>query len=192
MRIMIVDDEPIIRMDLVEILEEHSCIVVAEAPDGETAVNLGRTIRPEIALMDIKMPGSIDGLDAARILIEEEICPVVLLTAYNHKEFVEESADVGVFGYLIKPINESEVFPALKVALAKWQYMQDLKEENADLKDKLEKRKIIDIAKGILMDKHNLKEREAYRRIQKLSMEKRTSMPEIAKSIIISQEFVNI
>lgn len=192
MRILVVDDEPIIRMDLIEILEEQNCIVVAEAADGETAVNLGRTIRPEITLMDIKMPGNIDGLEAARILIEEEICPVVLLTAYNHKEFIEESADAGVFGYLIKPINENEVFPALKVAVAKWQYMQELKEENANLKGKLEKRKIIDIAKGILMDKYDMKEREAYRKIQKLSMEKRTDMSEIAKSIIISQEFVSI
>lgn len=192
MRILVVDDEPIIRMDLREILEDCRCVVVAEASDGETAVNLARSTRPEAALMDIKMPGNIDGLDAARILIEEEICPVVLLTAYNHHEFIEESADVGVFGYLIKPINENEVYPALKVAVAKWQYLQSIKEENASLKDKLEKRKIVDIAKGILMDKYDMKEREAYKRIQKLSMEKRIDMSEIAKSIIISQEFANI
>lgn len=192
MRILVVDDEPITRMDLIEILQEQNCTVVAEAADGKTAVNLGRTIRPEITLMDIKMPGSIDGLDAARILAEEEICPVVLLTAYNHKKFIEKSADAGVFGYLIKPIDENEIFPALKVAVAKWQYTQELKEENAKLKNKLEKRKIIDIAKGILMDKYDMKEKEAYRKIQKLSMEKRTDMSEIAKSIIISQELTRI
>jgi len=192
MRILIVDDEPIIRMDLREILEELGCVVVGEAPDGETAVNLARSTRPEVTLMDIKMPGEINGLDAARILIEEEICPVVLLTAYNHREFVEESADVGVFGYLIKPINENEVYPALKVAVAKWRYLIDLKEENASLKDKFEKRKIVDIAKGILMDKYDMKEREAYKKIQRLSMEKRTDMAEIAKSIIISQEVASI
>ena len=145
--------------------------MVAEASDGETAVNLARSIVPDVALMDIKMPGNIDGMEAAKILIEEEICPVVLLTAYNQKELIEESTTIGVYGYLVKPIKESEVYPALKVAVAKWLGMQKLKVENADLKDKLEKRKVIDIAKGILMDKYEMKEREAYRRIQRLSME---------------------
>ena len=192
MRIMVVDDEPIIRMDLIEILLENNCIVVAEASDGETAVNLARSIVPDVALMDIKMPGNIDGMEAAKILIEEEICPVVLLTAYNQKELIEESTTIGVYGYLVKPIKESEVYPALKVAVAKWLGMQKLKVENADLKDKLEKRKVIDIAKGILMDKYEMKEREAYRRIQRLSMEKRLDMIEIAKSIILSNEFASL
>ncbi|HHV18610.1 MAG TPA: response regulator [Thermoanaerobacterales bacterium] len=192
MRIMVVDDEPIIRMDLIEILLENNCTVVAEASDGETAVNLARSIVPDVALMDIKMPGNIDGMEAAKILIEEEICPVVLLTAYNQKELIEESTTIGVYGYLVKPIKESEVYPALKVAVAKWLGMQKLKVENADLKDKLEKRKVIDIAKGILMDKYEMKEREAYRRIQRLSMEKRLDMIEIAKSIILSNEFASL
>ncbi|MDD4569004.1 MAG: response regulator [Tepidanaerobacteraceae bacterium] len=192
MRIMVVDDEPIIRMDLIEILMEHHCLVVAEASDGETAVNLARSVMPDAALMDIKMPGSIDGLEAAKILIEEEICPVVLLTAYNQKELIEESTSIGVYGYLVKPINESEVYPALKVAVAKWLGIQKLKEENADLKGKLEKRKIVEIAKGILMDRYDMKERDAYRRIQGLSMEKRLDMIEIAKSIILSNEFASM
>ena len=192
MRIMVVDDEPIIRMDLIEILLENNCTVVAEASDGETAVNLARSIVPDVALMDIKMPGNIDGMEAAKILIEVEICPVVLLTAYNQKELIEESTTIGVYGYLVKPIKESEVYPALKVAVAKWLGMQKLKVENADLKDKLEKRKVIDIAKGILMDKYEMKEREAYRRIQRLSMEKRLDMIEIAKSIILSNEFASL
>lgn len=192
MRIIVVDDEPIIRMDLIEILIENNCIVVGEASDGETAVNLARSIVPDAALMDIKMPGNIDGMEAAKILIEEEICPVVLLTAYNQKELIEESASIGVYGYLVKPIKETEVYPVLKVAVAKWLGMQKLKVENADLKDKLEKRKVIDIAKGILMDKYDMKEREAYRRIQRLSMEKRLDMIEIAKSIILSNEFASL
>lgn len=192
MRIMVVDDEPIIRMDLIEILFENNCTVVAEASDGETAVNLARSTVPDATLMDIKMPGNIDGMEAAKILIEEEICPVVLLTAYNQKELIEESTTIGVYGYLVKPIKESEVYPALKVAVAKWLGMQKLKVENADLKDKLEKRKVIDIAKGILMDKYEMKEREAYRRIQRLSMEKRLDMIEIAKSIILSNEFASL
>ncbi len=192
MRIMVVDDEPIIRMDLIEISLENNCTVVAEALDGETAVNLARSIVPDATLMDIKMPGNIDGMEAAKILIEEEICPVVLLTAYNQKELIEESTIIGVYGYLVKPIKESEVYPALKVAVAKWLGIQKLKVENADLKDKLEKRKVIDIAKGILMDKYEMKEREAYRRIQKLSMEKRLDMIEIVKSIILSNEFASL
>ncbi|HHX24122.1 MAG: ANTAR domain-containing response regulator [Tepidanaerobacteraceae bacterium] len=192
MRILVVDDEPIIRMDLIEILMENNCIIAAEAADGETAVNLARSVLPDAALMDIKMPGSIDGIEAARILIEEGICPVVLLTAYNQKELIEESTIIGVFGYLVKPIKESEVYPALKVAVAKWLGIKKLKEENANLKNKLEKRKLIEVAKGILMDKYDMKEREAYRKIQRLSMEKRLDMIEVAKSIIISNEFASM
>lgn len=188
MRIMVVDDEPIIRMDLIEILMEHHCIVVGEASDGETAVSLARAIRPEATLMDIKMPGSISGLQAAKTLIEEEICPVVMLTAYNQRELVEESSSIGVYGYLVKPIREDDIFPTLKVAVAKWAGVQKLKEENASLKNRLEKRKIVDIAKGILMDNYNMKEQEAYRKIQRLSMEKRLDMVDIAKSIILSKE----
>ncbi|MFY9217138.1 MAG: response regulator [Tepidanaerobacteraceae bacterium] len=192
MRILVVDDEPIIRMDLKEILQENNCIVVAEASDGETAINLARSTMPDAILMDIKMPGHMDGLEAARIIIEEEICPVVMLTAYNQKELIEQSTAVGVYGYLVKPIKESEVYPALKVAVAKWMGLKQLKVENAELKDKLEKRKVIDIAKGILMDKYNMKERDAYRKIQRLSMEKRLDMSEIAKSIILSHEFASL
>ncbi len=192
MRILVVDDEPIIRMDLVEILLENNCIVVAEASDGETAVNLARSIIPDVTLMDIKMAGSINGMQAAKILIEEEICPVVLLTAYHQAELIEESTAIGVYGYLVKPIKESEVYPALKVAVTKWQGVQKLKEENIDLKNKLEKRKIIEVAKGVLMDKYDMKEKEAYRKIQKLSMEKRMDMVEIAKSIILSNEVASL
>jgi len=192
MRILVVDDEPIIRMDLKVILQENNCIVVAEASDGETAINLARSTMPDAILMDIKMPGHMDGLEAARIIIEEEICPVVMLTAYNQKELIEQSTAVGVYGYLVKPIKESEVYPALKVAVAKWMGLKQLKVENAELKDKLEKRKVIDIAKGILMDKYNMKERDAYRKIQRLSMEKRLDMSEIAKSIILSHEFASL
>ena len=179
-------------MDLKEILQENNCIVVAEASDGETAINLARSTMPDAILMDIKMPGHMDGLEAARIIIEEEICPVVMLTAYNQKELIEQSTAVGVYGYLVKPIKESEVYPALKVAVAKWMGLKQLKVENAELKDKLEKRKVIDIAKGILMDKYNMKERDAYRKIQRLSMEKRLDMSEIAKSIILSHEFASL
>ncbi|WP_213950646.1 ANTAR domain-containing response regulator [Tepidanaerobacter syntrophicus] len=192
MRVLVVDDEPIIRMDLVEILLDKNCTVVAEASDGKTAVNLARSIIPDVVLMDIKMPGDIDGMQAAKILIEEEICPVVLLTAYHHTELIEASTAIGVFGYLVKPIKEDELYPALRVAVSKWEGMQKLKEENVDLKNKLEKRKIIEKAKGVLMDKYDMKEKDAYRKIQKMSMEKRTDMIEIAKSIILSSELISL
>ncbi len=192
MRIMVVDDEPIIRMDLREMLEEHNCLVVAEASDGKTAINMARSVRPDLALMDIKMPGEINGLTASKVIIDEDICPVVLLTAYNQRELIEEAAQVGVYGYLVKPIKEDEVYPTLSVALAKWWKMRQLMKENGSLKNKLEKRKAIDIAKGILMEKYDMKEREAYRKIQKLSMEKRQDMLEISRSIIISNELIHL
>ena len=192
MRIMVVDDEPIIRMDLREILEEYGYTVICEASDGVTAVNLARSFRPTVTLMDIKMPGEIDGLDAAKVIIEEEICPVVMLTAYNQQELVEEASAVGVYGYLVKPIKENDVYPTINVAVANWEMLKKLKEENDCLKDKLEKRKIIDIAKGILMEKYNMKEKEAYRKMQKLSMQNRKEMAEIAKSIIINNQLMNL
>jgi AmiR/NasT family two-component response regulator len=192
MRIMVVDDEPIIRMDLIEILIDHHCIVVGEASDGETAIHLAKALRPEVTLMDIKMPGNINGMQAAKVLIDEEICPVVLLTAFNQEELVEESSTIGVFGYLVKPIREEDIFPALKVAKSRWNSLQRLKEENAKLKNKLEQRKIIERATGILMDHYDMKEHEAYRKIQRLSMDKRLAMVDVAKSIILSQEMACI
>lgn len=193
MRVLVVDDEPIIRMDIREILQEKNCIIVGEASDGETAVNLARNLRPDVVLMDIKMPGSIDGLEAAKIINEEEICPVVLLTAYSQYELVEEASSVvGIFGYLVKPIKEEDILPALNMAIAKWSSYKKLKEENNELKNKLESRKIIEIAKGIIMEKYNLSEKEAYKKMQKLSMDFRKNMVEIAKYIIINNKFDEI
>lgn len=190
MRVLIVDDEPIIRMDLEEILEENECIIVGEASDGETAVHLTRSLRPDVILMDIKMPGKIDGLQAARIINDEEICPTVLLTAYNQQELIREAAStIGIFGYLVKPIKEEDVLPALNLAIAKWEAYKKIKKENELLKSRLENRKIIEMAKGILMEKYNIKEKEAYRRIQKLSMDYRKEMVKIAKDIILSNKF---
>ncbi|KYO64159.1 ANTAR domain-containing response regulator [Thermovenabulum gondwanense] len=193
MRVLIVDDEPIIRMDIREMLQEKHCIIVGEASDGETAVNLARNLRPDVVLMDIKMPGSIDGLEAAKIINEEEICPVVLLTAYSQYELVEEASSVvGIFGYLVKPIKEEDILPALNMAIAKWSSYKKLKEENNELKNKLESRKIIEIAKGIIMEKYKLSEKEAYKKMQKLSMDFRKNMVEIAKYIIINNKFDEI
>jgi response regulator NasT len=190
MRVLIVDDEPIIRMDLEEILEENECIIVGEASDGETAVHLTRSLRPDVILMDIKMSGKIDGLQAARIINDEEICPTVLLTAYNQQELIREAAStIGIFGYLVKPIKEEDVLPALNLAIAKWEAYKKIKKENELLKSRLENRKIIEMAKGILMEKYNIKEKEAYRRIQKLSMDYRKEMVKIAKDIILSNKF---
>ncbi len=189
MRVLIVDDEPIIRMDLKEILEEKGCIIIGEASDGETAVHLSRSMKPDVVLMDIKMPGKMDGLQAAKRITEEEICPTVLLTAYNQQELVKEAAStVGIFAYLVKPIKEEDVLPALNLAVAKWKNYKEIKKENRLLKTKLKNRKLIEIAKGILMEKYNISERDAYRRIQKLSMDYRTDMVKIAKDIIVSDK----
>ena len=189
MRVLIVDDEPIIRMDLKEMLEEKGCIIIGEASDGETAVHLSRSMKPDVVLMDIKMPGKMDGLQAAKRITEEEICPTVLLTAYNQQELVKEAAStVGIFAYLVKPIKEEDVLPALNLAVAKWKNYKEIKKENRLLKTKLKNRKLIEIAKGILMEKYNISERDAYRRIQKLSMDYRTDMVKIAKDIIVSDK----
>ncbi|MCG0276170.1 MAG: response regulator [Thermosediminibacteraceae bacterium] len=193
MRVLIVDDEPIIRMDVREILEEKGCVVIGEAADGKTALNLARSLKPDVVLMDIKMPGDMDGLQAAKLINDEEICPVVLLTAYSESELVEQASSMGsIFGYLVKPIKEEDIMPALNMAVAKWSYYKKLKEENNELKSKLESRKIIEIAKGIIMEKYNLSEKEAYKKMQKLSMNMRKSMVEIAKNIIISNKFEEI
>jgi response regulator NasT len=189
MRVLIVDDEPIIRMDLKEMLEEKGCIIIGEASDGETAVHLSRSMKPDVVLMDIKMPGKMDGLQAAKRITEEEICPTVLLTAYNQQELVKEAAStVGIFAYLVKPIKEEDVLPALNLAVAKWKNYKEIKKENRLLKTKLKNRKLIEIAKGILMEKYNISERDAYRKIQKLSMDYRTDMVKIAKDIIVSEK----
>jgi len=186
-RVVIADDESIIRMDLKSLLEEMGHAVVGEAADGQKALELARSLKPDVVVMDIKMP-VMDGLDAAKIITEEKIAPVVLLTAYSQKDLIERAKDAGVYGYLVKPFQESDLLPAIEIAISRYLEVQDLESTVGDLEQKLETRKIVDRAKGILMDKLSMSEADAFRRIQQQSMNQRRSMKEIAEAIIIAHE----
>ncbi len=186
-RVVIADDESIIRMDLKSLLEEMGFEVVGEAADGQKAVELTRTHKPDVVLLDIKMP-VMDGLDAAKIISEEKIAPVVLLTAYSQKDLVQRAKDAGVYAYLVKPFQESDLMPAIEIAIARYLEQQEMENTLGDLEQKLETRKLVDKAKGILMDKYKMPEADAFRRIQQQSMNQRRSMREIAEAIVIAHE----
>lgn len=189
-RVVIADDESIIRMDLREMLSDLGYLVVGEAGDGRSAVNLGRELRPDIVIMDVRMP-DLDGIEAAKILTEERIAPVVLLTAFSQQHLVERAKEAGVVGYIVKPYQESDLAPAIEVALARFEEFRAMEREVNSLKDALEARKLVDRAKGILMDTQGLTEADAFRRIQKMSMNTRKSMKEIAEAIILTREAEN-
>lgn len=188
-RVIIADDESIIRMDLREMLTNLGYLVVGEVGDGRSAVNLARELGPDIVIMDIKFEGDdFDGIDAARILTEEQISPVLLLTAYSQKDLVVRAREAGVVGYLVKPFREADLVPAVEVALARFGEFRAMEKQVGDLEDALETRKFVDRAKGILMDSHDLTEAEAFRRIQKMSMNTRKPMKEVAEAIILAQQ----
>ena len=183
LRLVIADNESIIRLDLREMLEDAVHEIVGEAVNGRKAVELTRMHRPDLVIMDIKMP-EMDGITAARKISEEKIAPVLLLTAFSQPEIVEQAKDSGVLGYLVKPVQESNLFPAIEIALSRWQEMQGLEAELDKLKDSLETRKIVARAKGIIMAAHKLGEQEAYRRIQRYAMTKRISIKDVAEAIV--------
>lgn len=185
LRIVIADDEPIIRMDLRRTLENMGHIVAGEAGDGRQAIEVTRELKPDVVILDVKMP-HLDGIDAAKVISTEGIAPVLLLTAYSDRELVERAKDAGVFAYLIKPFKEADLMPAIEIAMARFEEMLEIEKEVADLENKLETRKAVDRAKGILMDMYGLKEQDAFRRIQVQSMNTRKSMREIAEAIIIA------
>ena len=186
-RVVVADDESIVRMDLREMLESLGYLVVGEAGDGESAVHLSRELKPNIVVMDIKMPG-MDGIEAGRILTEERIAPVLLLTAYSQQDLVERAKEAGVMAYIVKPFNEADLAPAIEVALQRWDEFRSLEKEVEDLKEALETRKLVDRAKGILMDSQGLSEADAFRRIQKTSMDQRKPMKEVAEAIVLAHE----
>ena len=186
-RVIIADDESIIRMDLKEMLSQLGYLVVGEAGDGLSAVNLARELKPDLVIMDIKMP-DLDGIAAAKVLTEERIAPVLLLTAFSQAELVEGAKEAGVVGYIVKPFRESELVPAIEVALSRFKEFRMLERETQGLRETLETRKLVERAKGILMDTQSLKEAEAFRKIQKLSMNTRKSMREIAEAILLAHE----
>lgn len=183
LRIVIADNEAIIRMDLRELLEEAGHTVVGEGINGLKAVELAKKHKPDLVILDVKMP-QMDGITAAKIISDEKIAPVLLLTAFSQPEIVERAKDSGVLAYLVKPVQETNLFPAIEIALSRWQEMQELEDELFKVKGSLENRKILDRAKGILMDAYNITESEAFRRIQKYSMAKRKTIKEVAEAII--------
>jgi two-component system, response regulator PdtaR len=186
-RILIADDESLIRLDLKEMLVQLGYEVVAEAGDGQSALELSRSLRPDLVIMDIKMP-EVDGITAAKALTAEQIAPVVLITAYSDQPLVERARDAGVVGYVVKPFRETELMPVIELSLTRFAEFSALKEEVGDLRSALESRKVIERAKGLLMESHGISESEAFRRIRKTSMDTRKSMREVAEAILLAHE----
>jgi len=187
-RVVIADDEPLIRMDLKELLEEAStCKVVAEAKDGAEAVAAVQEHQPDIVFMDIRMPNK-DGIEAAREIqsILKKRVPIIMLTAYSQLELYEEASKAGVFAYLTKPLRKADLAPAIEIAMARALEMHQLHDEISDLNHKLEIRKLVEKAKGVLMKKYDLDEPTAYRRIQKAAMDQRSGIKEVAEAILES------
>lgn len=186
-RIIIADDESLIRLDLREMLTHLGYDVIAEAGDGQTAVELSLKLRPDLVVMDIKMP-DVDGITAAETLTRERVAPVVLLTAYSDQGLVERAKEAGVVGYVVKPFREAELMPVIELSLARFEEFRSLETEVGGLKEALESRKVVERAKGVLMEVHGLRESEAFHRIRKTSMDARKSMKEVAEAILLTHE----
>jgi AmiR/NasT family two-component response regulator len=181
--IVIAEDEAIIRLDLRELLEEEGYVVVGEAGRGDQAVELVRNLRPDVVILDVKMPG-LDGIEAARQISSEAICAVLMLTAFSQREIIEQARDAGALAYLVKPFQKSDLVPAIELATARFAETKALAAEVTELSERLEVRKLIDRAKGVLMDKHGMKESEAFAFIQRSAMSGRSSMKTVAESVL--------
>ncbi|MBA2759454.1 MAG: response regulator [Chloroflexia bacterium] len=186
-RIIIADDESLIRLDLREMLTHIGYDVVAEAGDGRTAIDLAKNLRPDLLIMDIKMP-DLDGIAAAEELTRERIAPVVLLTAYSDQALVERARQAGVVGYVVKPFREAELMPVIELSRARFDEFRTLEREVGSLKDALETRKVVERAKGVLMESRGMRESEAFHRIRKASMDARKSMKEVAEAILLAHD----
>lgn len=182
-RVVIAEDEAIIRLDLKETLEEEGYEVVGETGRGDEAVELVRQLSPDVTILDIKMPG-LDGLSAARIVAGERLSAVVILTAFSQRDLVDQARDAGALAYLVKPFQRSELVPAVEMALGRFREIRDLANQSESLEEQLETRKIVDRAKGQLMDKHDLAEADAFGFIQRTAMRERTTMRAIAERIL--------
>jgi response regulator NasT len=183
LRVLIAEDEAIIRLDLRETLEEEGYEVVGETGRGDEAVALARELSPDLAVLDIGMPG-VDGLEAARVMVGEQLCGVLVLTAFSQRELIEQARDAGALAYLVKPFQKSDLIPALELAHARHRELQDLGGEVRSLEEQLESRKVIDRAKGRLMDGNGLTEAEAFSFIQKRAMNDRMRMRDVAQLVL--------
>ncbi|MFJ2905160.1 ANTAR domain-containing response regulator [Streptomyces sp. NPDC087212] len=186
-RVVIAEDEALIRLDLKEMLEEEGYTVVGEAGDGEQAVELARGHRPDLVILDVKMP-KLDGISAAEKIAEESIAPVLMLTAFSQRDLVERARDAGAMAYLVKPFSKSDVVPAIEMAVSRFTELKELEKEVADLSQRLETRKLVDRAKSVLQTAYGLTEPAAFRWIQKTSMDRRMSMQQVAEAVIADAE----
>ena len=182
-RVVLAEDEALIRLDLKEMLEEEGYEVVGETGDGETAVRMARDLRPDLVVMDIKMPG-LDGLVAAERINEERLAPVLILTAFSQKDLVERAAQAGAMGYLVKPFQKGDVVPAIELAVARYREAVALEREVEDLTERLEARILVDRARGVLMDRYGMAEADAFRFLQKTAMDRRLKMGEVARRVV--------
>lgn len=183
LRVVIAEDEAIIRMDLRETLEEEGYDVIGETGRGDQAIELVRGLQPDLAILDIKMPG-MDGLEAARIITGEKICGVLMLTAFSQREVVEQARDAGALAFLVKPFQKSDLIPAIEVAMGRFRELRALTGEIDALGEQLESRKVIDRAKGVLIDEAGMSESDAFGFIQRTAMSERTRMRDVADRIL--------
>lgn len=180
---MIAEDEALIRLDLKEMLEEDGYIVVGEAGDGETAIQLAGDLRPDLVILDVKMP-VLDGISAAERIVADRIAPCLILTAFSQRDLVERARDAGAMAYLVKPFTKADLVPAIEMAVSRHEEMVALAQEVSSLSDRLETRKLVERAKGLLMTAHGWSEPQAFRWIQKASMDRRLSMREVAQIVV--------
>jgi response regulator NasT len=183
---VIAEDEAIIRLDLKETLEEEGYDIVGETGRGDEAVRLVRELEPDLVILDIKMPG-LDGLSAARQISEERLAATLVLTAFSQRDLIEEARDAGALAYLVKPFQRSELIPAIEISLGRFRELRALHEQTTSLEDQLETRKLIDRAKGALMDRHGLSEQDAFRFIQTSAMTERRTMKDVAQEVIAGE-----
>ena len=186
MRVLIAEDEALIRMDMREMLVEEGHEVVGEARDGSEAIELARELTPDVIFMDVKMPG-LDGIAAAAVIGAERIAPVIMVTAFSQSTYVEEASAAGAMGYLVKPFEKKDILPAMQVATARFAEARALEDEVSSLEDRLETRKLVDKAKGLLMSQ-GMTEPEAFRRMQKLAMDRRKTLREVAEAVLLAAE----
>ncbi len=185
-RVLIAEDEALIRLDLKEMLEEEGYVVVAEVGDGQAAVDQAAQLRPDLVIVDVQMP-VLDGIAAAEQIAAARIAPVIVLTAFSQRELVERARDAGAMAYLVKPFSKNDLVPAIEVAVGRFQEMHALDAEVTDLKERLEARKVVEQAKGRLMAERGMTEAEAFRWIQRTAMNERTSMKALAQAILATE-----